>query len=173
MKNLLVSVVCVALCVALSACDGPGRKYPRGYTDDGIKFDEDNWRFWPGEERVGLTYFRDDGKSVLTIMCRIPTQFSTSLDISTGLFEPLQQWPQPAFEVSIDNARVSDLPTLKPFGKTLATMSIEIDGREKRQILAGIQSGDPITVALDDQTLEIPGPPQSMREGFARKCRGR
>jgi hypothetical protein len=160
-----------AAALAVTACDGFGRKYPPGYTDDGVKFSEGDWRFNEAITDVHLWYF-GTGSSDPVIMCKKPNGISGDLRFRTWLLAPLKQWPQPPVQIAIGSTSVSALPTVAP-AETRASMTVQFSGREKNRLLRGIETGDPITVSFDGKRWDIPGVPESMREAFARKCRGK
>lgn len=171
MNKAFGAAVCLAAAMSLTACDGAGRKYPPGYTDNGIKFDEDGWRFFPGERAITLSYFPTLGSPEISIRCNRSLASMSSLRISTGSFQPLQQWPQPGMEFRIGEARAAGMTTLKPVGAKGANIWIIVDGRERARVLAGIKEGSPITLTFDDQVMNVPGPPESMRTGFVSQCK--
>jgi hypothetical protein len=177
----ILAIFCVgAAALMMVACDGVGRKYPPGYTDDGVKFKEDGWRYYPSDKRAMISYEPVTGEEHVRFRCDLPDNNSSlgelldldRLEISTAEFEPLQQWPQPPIGVLIGQTQASELATLLPQQNGNPDMSITIDGRTRDQLLAGIRRGLPVTLSFADQKREIPGPPQSMREAFADKCRG-
>lgn len=180
MTRILAIFCAGAAALAVSACDGTGRKYPPGYTDDGVKFDEDGWRYFPSDKRAMISYFPTNGRAQVTLKCNLPEDNSPiaqmlnldRLEVTTGEFEPLQQWPQPDLKVTTGAGQAAEQATLDPWEKANPNMTITIDGRRRDQMLKAIREGQPITLSFADQTRDIPGPPQSMREAFADKCRG-
>lgn len=167
--------------LAVSACDGAERRYPPGYTDDGVKFDEDGWRYFPSDQRAMISYFPTAGRAKVTFNCNLPEDKSATskglkldrLEVTTGEFEPLQQWPQPDLDVRIGAGQAANQAMLDPWEGKNPNMTVAIDGRQRALLLRGIRHGKPITLSFADQTREIPGPPQSMREAFADKCEGK
>lgn len=114
-----------------------------------------------------------DGSSDPMITCERPALrvMAGALEFRTSSLEPLQQWPQPELQVAFAEARAAELPTLAPKPEK-TSMKIRVTGREKSQLLHAMEAGDPLTIRFDQQTLEIPGLPKSMREGFVAKCLG-
>lgn len=169
-----------AAALSLTACDGGGRKYPPGYTDDGVKFDENGWRYFPSEKSLVISYFPTNGRAKVSFSCDLPEDTSEvaqmlnldRLEITTGEFVPLQQWPQPDLVVAVGKGEAAGQAVLDPWEKGNPNMTIKVDGRSRKQMLQGIKRGLPIKLSFADQTRDIPGPPQSMREAFARKCQG-
>lgn len=184
MARILATFCAGAAALAVTACDGMGRKYPPGYTDDGVKFAEDGWFFSTGEELFSITYTGGTGPAQISIKCdrrevgnsdaaAVRMLDLVKLEVATAQFTPRQQWPQPDVALTIGETTGSGAATLAPLkdGATLMTFSI-INGRARDRLLRGIRQGQPITLSFADQTREIPGPPQSMREAFADKCLG-
>ncbi|WP_143738174.1 hypothetical protein [Erythrobacter donghaensis] len=184
MTRILGVFLVGAAALNLAACDDVGRRYPPGYTDDGIKFDEDGWFFSTGEELFSITYTGGTGPAQITIKCdrrevgnsdvqAVRMLDLVKLEVATVQFTPRQQWPQPDVALTIDETSGSGAATLEPLKDGATLMTFTIKGRARDRLLRGIRQGQPITLSFADQTRDIPGPPQSMREAFADKCRGR
>jgi len=172
-RNRSLLLACLAA-VSLAGCDVYGREHPPGYTDDGVKFDEDDWLFNESTNKVSLWYF-GSGTSDPMIWCDkkgAVRMLEGALVFRTFKLEALQQWPQPPITVRIGSATFSELPTLAP-KPPRTVMTVRATGREKSRLIAGIESGDPITMTFADKSETIPGVPQSMREAFAEKCMGK
>lgn len=181
MTRILGIFCACAAALAVVGCDDIGRKYPPGYTDDGVRIAEDGWRYLASDKWAMISYFPTTGRAQVTLRCNLPEDNSAigqmlnldRLEITTGEFEPQQQWPQPPLEIAMGRTTASQLATLDPWEDGNPNMTIKVDGRTRNQLLHGVYRGLPITLAFADQTRDIPGPPQSMRVAFATKCRGK
>lgn len=168
--------------IPLVACEESGREYPRGYTDDGVKFAEDNWRYFFSAKGVLMSHYSESGKPQANFSCNFD-QSGTDPDIaavlrlerlkvSTSAFIPLPQWPQPALKVRVGRMEAGDISEIIVRDEDRATLVAQFQARERSQLLAGLGAGDPVVLTFGEDTLEIPGPPKSMREAFAAKCMG-
>jgi len=165
-RNLLLGAILVS---GLTACDQVVHKYPPGYTEDGIKIDGDSWSYTGGDYRIALLY-PTPGTIDLVVGCNLVSGPDSGLTFKVRFFEPLQQWPQPELAIRTGSLDMSAVPSVEPLADR-AQMSIELSHREMAQALSSLQQGNDLTFVFDGQTIDVPGPPQSMREGFARKCR--
>ena len=184
MTRILGIFCACAAALALSACDVAERKYPPGYTDEGVKCDEDGWFFSTGEELFSITYTGGTGPAQISIKCdrrevgnsdaaAVRMLDLIKLEVATTQLTPRQQWPQPDVALTIDESSGWGAATLEPLKDGATLMTFTIDGRARDRLLRGIRQGKPMTLSFADQAREIPGPPQSMREAFADKCLGK